>query len=465
MNLLTIITPLGTLEGLLIPSAVAAASDSTVHHSEAAAKVTEVVTQKFWMLETLWQWIREIGVGPRLADAITFSAACALLVAMVWLVDLFLSRVVIIAIKTRVTRSKTSLDDILFERKFFTRLFNLIPLMVILVSVTVFFQGFDPWFLLTANLAVKSALIFTVMMIIYSVLDSMNDAYLNRPEARQKSITGYIQVGKIVVGFMAIILIIATLMQKDPTTLFVGLGAAAAILSLVFKDTILGFVASIQLSAQDMVRPGDWIEMPSKKADGTVVDINVNSVKVRNWDNTITMIPIYSMVSESFINWRGMEQSGGRRFVRHFFIDITSVMLADEVTLKRLSDHPVTGSWAEATLELARKSSPAALSNMSLFRAHLEVYLFRNPLINHELLTYARYLPDITEKGVGLEIYAFSKEKSSYDFDAVHRGVVEYVVSVAPIFGVRLFQNPSGADVSIALRRAAATSAEPRFDE
>lgn len=454
---LSTISALGPFGALLIPAAVAEATDSTSHATQAVHHSAEVVVEhKFWVVETLWQWLVHIGFRPAIADAITFAATCAVLVGVVWLIDTFISRVVINAIKARVTISKTSVDDMLFERKFFTRLFNIIPLLIILVSVRIFFQGFQPWFLTTALLAARSALIFTVMMTIYSVLDTMNDVYLRRPESRQKSITGYIQVGKIVIGFISVILIIATLMQEDPTKLFVGLGAAAAILSLVFKDTILGFVASIQLSAQDMVRPGDWIEMPSKKADGTVLDINVNSVKVQNWDNTITMIPIYSMVSESFINWRGMEQSNGRRFVRHFYIDIISVSLVTQELLKQLSEHAVTKQWAEQTLELASKSSPTALSNMALLRAHLEIYLFHNPKINHELLTYARYLPDITEKGIGLEIYAFSVEKSAYDFDAVHRGVVEYVVSVAPLFGVRLFQNPSGADVAAAIHGVSA---------
>ncbi|MEG2479127.1 MAG: mechanosensitive ion channel, partial [Mucinivorans sp.] len=214
---------------------------------------------------------------------------------------------------------------------------------------------------------------------------------------------------------------------------------------LVFKDTILGFVASIQLSAQDMVRPGDWIEMPSKNADGTVLDINVNSVKVQNWDNTITMIPIYSMVSESFTNWRGMEQSSGRRFVRHLAVDIASITLANEELLKRLRQSPITAPYFEQTLSLAQQSSPAeTLSNLALWRAHLELFLKRNANINQQMSIFVRYRPDISDKGLGVEIYAFSSEKNSELYDVVHRSVVEYVVTSSPLFNIVLFQSPSG---------------------
>lgn len=444
-------TPFTLIESFLASDTTQmAAADSTV-----AARFHTVAQShepKFWVVEDLWQWLVHHGIGPAWSDAVTFIAVCGGLVLTVWLIDQLISRFVIRAIKARVRHSKSQLDDILYERKFFNRLLYLIPLSVILFSVRTFFHGFDPELMLAARIIVRCAIIFTVMMVFFSVLDTLSDVYQRRPEAQRRSIKGYIQIGKIVLAFIAAILVFAAILQRDPTSLLVGLGAAAAVLSLVFRDTLLGFVASIQLSAQDMVRPGDWIEMPSKGADGTVLDINLNSVKVQNWDNTVTMIPIYSMVSEAFINWRGMETSAGRRFVRHFFIDIGSVRFADDALLELIRDHPVTAGTAEATVELARSSSPEGLTNLALFRAHIEVFLFRDPRLNHELLTYARYMPDITERGIGLEVYAFSLKKSAYDFDAVHRSVVEYVIASAPLFGIRMFQSPSGADIAEALR-------------
>lgn len=449
---------LGSLERLLftdpelkkdlIDSSASLPDSASIHH---IATLGLADTRKFWVVEDAWQWLHRAGVSAPLSDIITFVTACAVLVLMVWLLDMFISRVAIRSIQKKVSQSKTAIDDLLFERKFFNRLFNLIPLTVIILSIQTFFHGFDQDLMLVARLLAQSAIIFNVMMVIFSILDTMNDAYQQRPESRQKSIKGYIQVSKIVTAFIAIILIISTLIQKDPTTLLVGLGAAAAILSLVFKDTILGFVASIQLSAQDMVRPGDWITMPNKGADGTVLDINLNSVKVQNWDNTTTMIPIYSMVSEAFTNWRGMDTSGGRRFVRTFYMDISTIVLATDDLLERLAKSAITEPHAAATVKLAHLSSPTALTNMALFRAYMEIFLFQHPKINHELLTYARYLPDMTDRGVGLEIYAFSVEKASYDFDAVHRSVVEHVIATAPLFDLRLFQAPSSAELAAAV--------------
>lgn len=427
-----------------------AAADSTLTaHLQAAAETHQT---KFWLVENFWNWLGSHGVGPGWSDGITFLCLCLALAFTVWAVDRIISRFVIGFIKQRVLNSKTDIDDILFRRKFFGRLLYLVPLGIVLFGITIFFRGFDPSLILAARLITRSAIIFTLLLVCFSLLDTLNDLYQRRPEAQRRSIKGYIQICKIFLTFLAVILIIATLLQKNPTTLLVGLGAAAAVLSLVFKDTLLGLVASIQLSAQDMVRPGDWIEMPSKGADGTVLDINLNSVKVRNWDNTITMIPIYSMVTEAFINWRGMETSDGRRFVRHFYIDMGSVRFADQELLQQIAAHPATAPLAEASLELARASSPDNLTNLALFRAHIETYLFRHPRLNHDLLTYARYMPDITERGIGLEVYAFSKEKSPYDFDSVHRSVVEYVIASAPVFGIRMFQNPSGADIADALQ-------------
>ncbi len=410
--------------------------------------------EKFWIVEDFWQWMRELGLSDSASNLITFLLLCATLVACVWLLDFFLSRVMLPILNRQVQYSKTNLDDILLNRKFFNRLFDLLPVVVIIIGIDLLFAGFTPKLIVAAQLITKSVIIYMVLRLFYSVLDAMNDRYLQQLKktgGRRKSIKGYLQLTKIILGLLAFILIAATLLRKDPTSLFVGLGAAAAVLSLVFKDTILGFVASIQLSAQDMVRPGDWIEMPSKGADGTVLDININSVKVQNWDNTVTMVPIYSMVSESFINWRGMERSDGRRFVRRFFVDNTSVVFASEALLKRLGKHAVTKESIGETEALARKSSPEALTNLALFRAHLELFLKRHPQVNAKLPIFVRYMADITEKGIGLELYAFSREKAAPEFDVVHRSVVEFVVATAPLFGIRLFQNPSGADFAALL--------------
>ncbi|MEG2319027.1 MAG: mechanosensitive ion channel, partial [Mucinivorans sp.] len=400
---------------------------------------------KFWLIEDLWEFLHSLGMSSGVVDLFTFIAAAGVLVLLVWFLDMVIIRLSLLAIKRFSAKSKTTIDDTLVATKFFSRLFQLVPLIAVQLLAPVIFAGFHQGMILFVQLVTQSIIVVVSLLVVYSLLDTALIFYSARPAAGRISIKGYLQVAKIVLGFIAGILVIAVLTQKDVSNLFVGLGATAALFSLVFKDTILGFVASIQLSAQDMVRPGDWIEMPSKNADGTVLDINVNSVKVQNWDNTITMIPIYSMVSESFTNWRGMEQSSGRRFVRHLAVDIASITLANEELLKRLRQSPITAPYFEQTLSLAQQSSPAeTLSNLALWRAHLELFLKRNANINQQMSIFVRYRPDISDKGLGVEIYAFSSEKNSELYDVVHRSVVEYVVTSSPLFNIALFQSPSG---------------------
>lgn len=420
---------------------------SLFHQPEVTAAAISNTT-KFSLIEDLWQWLVSLGVTPAYADLITFASAIVALAAIIWVIDFAIIKTSLAFIKRASKRTKTTIDDVLIQQKFFSRLLQLIPLALVLFLSRIIFAGFQEWLILFVRLTTTSLIIFVVLLVFYSLLNSWNVIYDRKPQAVQRSIKGYLQVAKIILGFIAGILIVSTLSQKDPSNLFVGLGATAALFSLVFKDTILGFIASIQLSAQDMVRPGDWIEMPSKNADGNVLDINVNSVKVQNWDNTITMIPIYSMVSESFTNWRGMEQSEGRRFVRHFFINVDSVHFASKELLEALKTNEITSMTFAQTITLAKKSSPIdTLTNLALFRAHLEIFLRQHPKVNDQLTLYVRYGSEITEKGVMLEIYAFSHEKEAQSFDAVHRSVVEYTIACAPLFEIGLFMSPSSNDI------------------
>lgn len=403
---------------------------------------------KLSIIEDMWQWLIKIGITNAYANLITFVAAIAALTVIIWFVDFVIVKSAMGVIKKASKKTKTDLDDILIEKKFFSRILQLIPLLLVFSLSRIIFSGFEEWIVLLVRLITISIIILVVLQIIYALLNTWNEYYNRKPQASQVSIKGYIQVAKIILAFIAGILIISTLTQKDPSNLLVGLGATAALFSLVFKDTILGFIASIQLSAQDMVRPGDWIEMPSKGADGNVLDINVNSVKVQNWDNTITMIPIYSMVSESFTNWRGMEQSDGRRFVRHFYINIDSINFVEKEFFERLKANEIVGRNFDQVLTLAKKSSPlATITNLAVYRAHLEIFLREHPKVNDELTLYVRYGTEISEKGVKLELYAFSHDKEAQLFDAVHRSVVEYVLASAKIFDITLFMSPSGLDI------------------
>lgn len=423
--------------------------DSVSKGADALKAIAEAsaAKEKFWIIDTFWKLLCDVGVGPGIANLLAFMAACLVLAGLVWILDALIIKISLHYIKRAIAKSTNDIDDIFIEQKFFSRLLQLVPLIVVLYASGSIFAGFSDGLILLVEIITKSLIILESLFVVYSLLGVWNAIYERKPQAQRKSIKGYIQVAKIVLGFIAGILIIATLVQKDASSLFLGLGTAAALFSLVFKDTILGFVASIQLSAQDMVRIGDWISMPSKDADGTVLDINVNSVKVQNWDNTVTMIPIYSMVSESFTNWRGMEQSDGRRFVRYIYINLESVRFADENFLAKIAHSKIIEPHMEAMCALAQRSSPGdTLTNLALLRAHIELFLRNNPKINDTLPLYVRYKQEVSDKGIGIEIYAFSHDKSADQYDAVHRSVVEYVIASAPLFDIVLFQSPSGMD-------------------
>ena len=443
MHLLTDIPFIGPL---LRADTVAA--DTTAWSARLAEATQHAPTAKFWVVQDFSQWLAGLGLSPWWCDALAFVVVCAGLALTVWFIDRVLLRLGLTFIRRWAKHSRRALVGILFQRKFYRRALYLIPLGVILFSINTFFSGFTPGLNETVRIATRCAVFFTVMLVCFSLLDALNDLYQRRPEAQLRSIKGYVQVGKILVAFIVAILIVAALLQESPARLFVGLGAAAAVLSLIFRDTLLDFVASIQLAAQDMLRPGDWIEMPGKQANGVVLDINLNSVKVQNWDNTVTTIPIYSMVSESFINWRCMEQSTGRRFTCRFRLDVTSIARADDALLQRIAADPLTQSESQAAIELARSSSPHYLTNLALFRAHMEVWLFRHPQLNPRLLTFARHLTEVTETGLVFEVYAFTRNtESEYAYDTVRRSTMEYVMACLPLFGLRMFQRPSGLDV------------------
>ena len=400
---------------------------------------------KFWLVEDLWHWLKQIGVGTTFANILSFVVTAVVLGLLIWLLDTIVRRLIMRYFKKVTANSKNKLDDFLFSRSFFQRAFDLLPLIVLLMAVDTVFDGFNKTLILCVKLGVQALIVLIVLRIIYSLLNAYNDMYDARPQTHRRSIKGYIQVAKIVLGVIAVLIVTAILTQRNLIGLFTGLGAAAALLSLVFKDTISGFVASVQLSSQDMLRPGDWIEMPSQNANGTVLDINVNSVKVRNWDNSITMIPILSMVTQSFVNWRGMEQSAGRKFVQTIGIDLKSLFIVDDRLTAELQADAVIAPLLDKALELAGQSSPGRLSNLALYRAFMELYLRNNSKINQSLAIYVKYLNSNSVNGVAMEFSAYSSERSSVGNDKTVRALMEFIVVTAPVFGVLIFQNPTSA--------------------
>ncbi|WP_375606944.1 MULTISPECIES: mechanosensitive ion channel family protein [unclassified Bartonella] len=306
-------------------------------------------------------------------------------------------------------------------------------------------------------------IIFFVVLTISSCLNVINILYEQRPTARLKPIKGYIQIAKIALFAVATILMVATLIDRSPLILFSGLGAMAAVLMLIFQDTLLSLVAGIQISSTDMVRVGDWIEIPNLGADGDVIEIALHTVKVQNFDNTITSVPIRKLVTDPFKNWRGMQESGGRRIKRSLFIDQSSIHFLTKEEQKYLSrfnllENYFTQKVAEIdqwNAQLDKNHDVLAntrrLTNIGTFRAYVFAYLQQHLNINPNMTLMARQLPP-TENGLPLEIYCFTNTTVWIDYEQIQGDIFDHLYSILPCFGLKVFQNPSGYDFNQVLK-------------
>lgn len=404
-----------------------------------------IAVDKFWILEWFETVLLNAGIGSALTNLFTFIVACGILTLLIWIVDLIGSRIVMTIIHASVRKTETKWDDFLLERRFFSRLMRLVPLFLVAIFIKDIFAGYETWIIHVAKIIINSSITLMITMVVCSFLNAANDVYeSNVPE---RTIKGYIQTAKIILYIIAVIVIMMMIFDKTPQDLFVGLGASAAIMTLVFKDTILGFVASIQLSAQDMVRKGDWIEIPTKNTDGVVTDINLNSVKVRNWNNTLTMVPIYSLVSEPFTNWRNMEESDGRRFKRPLIIDINSVKQLTDQEVEDIYNNQYIQPYSANMRNMSKVSNHNLyMTNIGLYRSYITSYLLDHPNINNNLPLLVRYTT-ITDNGITLELYAFTTKKDLLDYENIFAEVFENVVTAAPTFGVKFYQHPSGNDI------------------
>ena len=377
-----------------------------------------------------------------------------LFIAIICVVANFITKKVVIRIITQIVKkTKFQWDNMLLDRKVFHKLSHIVPAIIIYYFASAF-----PAY---QNVIEKGAMAYLIIMgliVINSLLNAINDIYQTFEISKIKPVKGYIQVVKIIVVTFGIILVIANLMGKSPLLLLSGIGALSAVLMLVFKDSLLGLVAGIQLTSNDMVRVGDWIEMPKYGADGDVIDISLNTVKVQNFDKTITTIPSYALISDSFINWRGMQTSGGRRIKRSLFVDTTSISFCTEEMITKfknihyLSDYIINREREIAEYNTRNKinqTNPVngrALTNIGVFRAYISNYLQNHPGINQEMTLMVRQLAP-SEHGLPIEIYAFTNDIKWAVYETVQADIFDHLFAVAPEFGIQLFQNPSGNDL------------------
>lgn len=356
-------------------------------------------------------------------------------------------------------RTRNQWDDLIVERKIINKLMHLIPAILVYIMLPLALPREEmPTLLGILQMICSIYIVAVILRFINAALNLLLEIY-NRKEAfKNKPLKGFVQIIQVLVFFVGFIIIISILIGKSPATLFAGLGASAAILMLVFKDTILGFVAGIQLSANDMLRPGDWITMTKYGADGTVIEVTLNSIKVRNFDNTITMIPPYALVSDSFQNWRGMQESGGRRVKRSINIDMNSVrfctpeMLAKFRKISLLTEYIDTKQKEleryneEHNIDDSIKVNGRRQTNLGVFRAYLVNYLKSNPDVNKDLTCMVRQLQP-TEKGIPMELYFFAATTVWIPYESIQSDVFDHILAVLPEFGLQVFQEVSGSDL------------------
>lgn len=377
-----------------------------------------------------------------------------LLIAIVWWIT---RKILINVLHLLVNKSKTKWDDYLVKNRFFAIISNVVPLLFMDHFIFTVFFSYPNW----VSFFTKStdiAMIFVILLGINRFLTSAAEVLSEKSSLRDKPIHSYFQLAKILIGGFMIILALSILTDRSPVYFLTSLGAATAILLLVFKDTILGFVGSIQLAANDMVRIGDWVTMEKYGADGDVVEINLATVKVQNFDKTITTIPTYSFISDSFKNWRGMEMSEGRRIKRAINIEINSIKFADKSLLDRTKEFDLLGDFViqkeEELMEFNDSSkvntkvevNGRRQTNIGLYRHYINNYLRKNNELNQDMTLMVRQLPS-TECGVPIEVYCFSKNKDWGAYEVIVADIFDHLFAVTTYFDLVVFERPSSRSI------------------
>ncbi len=388
-----------------------------------------------------------------LAQVVSLLSLIALSFLLFFLFRWFLVKIVFNFIR----KSETKYDDFFLNKKLAIRISMLIPLYMmkgLLYDVAPDFVGLDAFLMMLLRIAITVNYIGILM----SATDSLLDLYNSFDVAKARPMKGFAQVLKIILGIIGALLVLATLTHQEVKDILLGLGTLSAIFMLVFKDPILGFVGGITLSVNDMVRIGDWIVKGN--ADGNVVDIGLTTVKVQNWDNTISTIPTYSLIAEPFINWRGMEESGGRRIARAIIIDIDSVKFCTPEMLEKYKKFQIVSRYIdEKEKEIAKFNEQYGVdtsslvngrrqTNIGVFRAYLIEYLKQNPNLNHQMTTLVRQR-DPNEYGIPLQIYCFTSKTDWLSHEAIQNDIFDHIYAVVQQFDLKLFQRPSSHSINV----------------
>jgi miniconductance mechanosensitive channel len=406
-------------------------------------------------------WFKDLFVHAGFSYSFSSFLSTIALVLIVILLSWFsniIAKAIIRKVVTRIVK-KTAVtwDDIFLEQKVFTRLSHFAPALVIWFLAAWALKAYPSWLLVVQKLTYIYMVVIG-MVVINSFIEAWHEIYKTLPIARHRHIKGYVQLLKIFIVVVAILVIVSVIFKKDISTLIAGLGAMAAVLIFVFKDTLLGLVASIQLSADKMLKVGDWISIPRRDVDGIVSDITLNTVKVENFDKTIITVPTYSLVNDSFQNWKGMEEAGIRLVKRSVFIDLKSVRFLDKELKDKLYRVPALKDFIESKeikSDLSGKDfdtteSPffnsSQITNLGIFRFYTEAYLRQLPNVDRSQAIIMRQLP-FEGNGLPLQLNLFTKNTEFISYENLQSEIVEHLLAIMNEFGLKAFQQPSGDEL------------------
>ena len=396
------------------------------------------------------------GIDPKFADMFDETIIALLMVGLSIGLDYLCQAIFVGGMKHYTRRSPHQWNTLLMKRRVIHHLIHILPgILIYYLLPMAFVRGKE--MLEFSQKVCAVYIIVAVLLTINGLLLVMLDVYNMKDKQKNRPLKGFVQVLQVLLFFIGGIIVVSVLIGKSPMTLFAGLGASAAVLMLVFKDSILGFVAGVQLSANDMLRIGDWIALPGGVANGVVEEITLNTVKIRNWDETISTVPPYTLVNNSFQNWRGMRESGGRRVKRSINIDMTSVRFCTPEMLAKYRKIQLLKDYVEQTEEVIEKYNAEngidnsilvngrRQTNLGVFRAYLTAYLKSLPDVNQELTCMVRQLQP-TDRGIPIELYFFCALKDWVPYEGVQADVFDHVLAIIPEFDLQVFQSPSGRD-------------------
>ena len=394
----------------------------------------------------IYNLLVEWGIGESFASVLDGIIVLIYLALVIVIINLALRWGVMRGLQWLVSKTRVWWDDLLFDSKVLRHLCGIVSPVIINMMMPLVITSLDirpRWMIESLYKGVDIYVIIACLKFINTLFKTTFAIIEHRPSWHGKPIKGLLETLQVVLVIVGTILIIAVVIDKSPTGLLAGLGASAAVISFIFKDSLMGLLAGVQLSANNMLKVGDWIEMPSRGIDGVVVEVNLTTIKIRSWNNTLQTIPPYLLVSEPFDNWQAMRDSGGRRVKRHINVDMTSVRFADDKLIDSLRAHQATSNLM-STIETTLPEG-GVLTNLDLYMRVISRYLEVHPRINHKMISMVRQLQP-TEWGVPVELYFFSSDVNWIPYEHLQTEIMSHIVAFAPLFDIRIYQAPTSLD-------------------